>query len=120
MVKLRKATLKDCKFIYDLRFSEDVVEVSTTKTIPYYHQHRIWYKKHYKFISMIMLKDKRIGYAIQEDYVSIALHFKHRGKGIGKEVISMLDGKAVILSHNYSSLNAFVQSGWKIKGFYLN
>ena len=117
MIKLRDATKKDSMFIWILRNSPDVRAVSLNKGLIPYDQHKRWFAKHYKEYKII---GQNWGYVRQENKeISIALVESMRGQGIAPKVLQQMKGSAIVLLKNKKSLKAFIKSGFKIKGYYL-
>lgn len=117
-MKLRKAEKEDCRFVYEIRNSPEVREVCITTDNILYKEHKEYFNKH---MSEFRIIGDNIGYIKYEenDFIGIYIHKNNRGKGIGKEILKNLKGKSIVLMNNPASLHAFVKSGWKIRGFYL-
>lgn len=140
-MKIRKATIEDCKNIYEWRNHEINRQFSHNTDIIPYEWHVEWFtKKIDSPITDILIgsTDENIG-VIRFDYINInhalisiyLVPGKH-GKGLGKELlkdaIKWLKNKgdynikAEILPENIASLKIFAAMGFKydVDGWYFN
>jgi len=117
-ITLRNALKSDTRFIYNLRFSDDCIKVSTTSNKPTYNQHCIYFNEHIDEYKVIMVNGKMsIGYirTNKDNEISIALIKEYRNKGIGSLVLKKINGTATIKKDNLQSINAFEKAGFKLK-----
>lgn len=110
--------MKVCMFVYKIRNSKEVRDMCINKNPIKLSDHKKWFEKHKKKIKII---GNYYGYYFIDDngFISICIHKDYRGKGYALKTLKKLNGKAIILLHNEVSLNCFVNSGFRIKGFYL-
>ncbi|MES2528824.1 MAG: GNAT family N-acetyltransferase [Bdellovibrionota bacterium] len=138
--KLRRAEISDARFIYDLRFSPDVVAVSMTTDIPSYENHLRWFTDNFnspnRDFFIVTHDGKNIG-VIRYDwdthtsaFVSIFFSPECRGKGLGKIALSLGEEKlkssgkngvikAVVKDDNTQSLQMFLNAGYVRSGEHL-
>lgn len=123
--RLRKANMKDISFILSVRNDKTMRKNSINSKKIFYSEHEKFYNKHYNEYQIIEAdvedEEMSIGYIRNnEGMISISILPKYRNYGIGTDILSKLKkGRAIILLNNYASIKAFLKSGFKIKGFYL-
>lgn len=122
-MKIVKAdSQEDIDFIYNLRYSKSVQEVSISEKIPK-DDYIKKLENNYQDINVVFFEGKRAGYLLvtNEGYISLVFDEKFRGKGLGTKVLKEYKPKtkAIILNGNDISLRVFLKGGFKIKGFYL-
>lgn len=119
---LRKATMDDCDFIYNLRNEPYVRNASwNTKTIDY-SKHKEWFKNNYKYYYII--GDRKGFVRIKDDEVSIAVVKGEQNTGLGTAALDEIakmhpNLKAEVKLDNIQSLNFFINAGFKPTGFIL-
>lgn len=97
---IKKATLKDIKFLFNLYNASIVENYSKTKNIIKYKNHKIWFLKNlnskdYK-IYILYYNDCKIGYIrinifkLSSCYVSIYIKKRHRSKNLGSFYLNVL------------------------------
>jgi len=120
-IELRPATIKDFKFCYNLRNEDEVVKYCKRNRKLKREEYLGEFKEHLSEYKIIQDKDNLIGYLriSKENEISIAIVPEERNKGIGKTLLSKLKGTAIIMMDNKSSLYAFTNAGFKLRGFYL-
>jgi len=131
-LKFRKATSKDCKFIWSLRNDENIRYWSFNNNFISFKEHIIWYKKKLKdknSIIFILLKNKnKVGY-IRYDIkknnaeIDIAIRKEYHGKHIGSNGLK-LTGEYIknnykikkliarIKNENIASIKCFEKAGY--------
>ena len=135
VLTLKKAQSDDAKFVFDLRFSDDVMESSLGSSTPSFEEHLAWWKIKVDStnhpILIAFMDDKKAGY-LRFDIdgssaeVSIALVPAQRGKGIGKQMLHLGEEwlkvnskvshiRAKVLQHNESSIQMFKSQNFKEK-----
>lgn len=115
----RFAQPNDRLFIYALRNSEQIREVSNNPKPITWLEHCEWFNEHYKNTYIIFEGDKRIGvYHIIDGYISLYIAPEHQNKGYGRLVLESLKQplKASIKPDNYKSLTLFTKAGFKFDG----
>jgi len=116
-MKLRKATLKDSDWILKLSNSTRVYSINNKSISKKEHNH--WFKENYKDIKVIgnNLGTIRIQ---NKELISIAIKKEFRNKHIGTNILKNIKhGSCIILLGNNISIAAFVNAGFKVRGFYL-
>lgn len=112
------ADRNDWKFVYDLRFSQDHIRVSSDNYVPSEKMSRNWFISHYHQFRIILLDDVRAGY-VQKDgkAVHISILFGYRGRGIGTRILKEETGVTTVMSNNHYALETFQKAGWKVCGW---
>jgi len=90
MIQYKKATMDNAKFVYDLRFSDDVRMKCWTQEIPTYKEHCKYFKKH---LHEYWIIDSNIGFVRDNNKISIYLKKEFREKKIGTKYYRILQGK---------------------------
>lgn len=138
--QLRKATPADSRFIYDLRFSPDIIAVSLTPEVPTFEKHNEWLLKTLNSslhdIYVVTSNHNDIG-VLRYDWdmsnscnVSIFLSPDWRGKKLGGRILSegeriyKANGKSGIIKAkvkegNHQSSQMFLRSGFSWNGDHL-
>jgi len=116
-----KETRRDARFVYNIRYSKEVIAVSQSDNIPDFEDHFNWFKDNFQQYRFIIIDNKRVGFLRKDssNYLGISLKKCCRNKGIGKEVLKTSKGRAIILTSNPRSFHCFMRSGWKLEGFYV-
>ena len=133
-IKFYKGTIKDCKFIWELRNSENIRKWSFNREYIPYSKHKIWYKEKINnkdTIYYILLKDnKKIGYIRYdinqkgEAETNIAINENYQGQNIGSIllILTQIHFKknnrikkiiAKIKRENKASIRCFEKAGYK-------
>lgn len=131
-INLNTVSTKDAKFIYNLKFSEEVRRNSIDKKKIRYDSHLKWLKKKIKdrkslFYLVCDKNKKKIGY-IRLDFnlfyyrVTIAIIKKKTGQNFGHQTLKKVEKKlkpnsllfAEVLNSNYRSCKLFKKSGYKL------
>ena len=113
-----RADLRDAEFIWKLRNSPEVREVSINTAPIMLSNHENWFENHYT--EYWIINDYEGFLRLEKDgNVSIVLNKESRGKGLGQKVLAKQSGKAIILMNNPASLHCFIKAGFKLRGFYL-
>ncbi len=133
VLTIRKAQLQDARFVYDLRFSPEVIEASLTSNKPAYDEHLNWFElklnspKHLFFVAS--MDNKLIGF-LRYDLVgksaevSIAIQSEYRGKGLGNKLLNageewllknteIMTVVAKVKESNPSSIHMFSKSSFQ-------
>lgn len=121
MVKLRKSKLDDIEFIFNLRNKKYVRKNCLSNDLIKWSTHVNFYQKNMDQYNIIESKGLPIGFIRKDksNYISIAIIKTMHNKGIAKQILKNIQGNAIIKLNNEASLNAFLGSGYKLKGFYL-
>lgn len=132
MVKVRRATAKDVKRIWEIRNHPKVRRASGNSSIIPFSAHQEWFEKNYvinnrNYCYVLIDKERTVGYCRldwrEDGYfeVSIAIDGNHQGKGFGnlliKETLSLFCNYRIIAyvkSENSASLNLFIKNGFEI------
>jgi RimJ/RimL family protein N-acetyltransferase len=135
VLTLKKAQPDDAKFVYDLRFSTDVIQASLSSMTPTFEEHLNWWNKKVNTGNHHLLLafdgDNKIGY-LRYDItelnaeVSIALDPSLRGKGIGRQILQLGEEwlkentdvtriGAKVLQNNSKSLQMFKSQSFEEK-----
>lgn len=129
-ISLKKATLKDCKFLFELRNDPIVRNASIHQEQINFKSHLTWLKKQLKVpkntLYIIWLKKRRVGQIRIDAHqtISISLHKSIRGKKYGAYIIQLAMHKyrkkyrkrkfyAFIKVENKGSSQAFVSAGFR-------
>ena len=119
---LRKATMEDCKFIYNLRNQLYVRNASWDTEIIDYSEHENWFKNNFKYYYII--NDNKGFIRVKDGEVSIAILEEQQNKGLGtsalKEITNLYPNlKAEVKLDNLKSLYFFINAGFKPIGLIL-
>lgn len=118
MISLRPATMLDASFLLELK-NDSVMRKFAVVTRARIKQkdHLIWLSKHLGEIR-IATQNERIGMIriTKGNEVSINLHPKFRGKGLGSQVLKYCPKGvwAKIVDGNVASMRLFLQNGFQI------
>ena len=114
----RLATINDADFVYNLRNSPDVRNISWNTEYIHYTDHLKFFKEHYKEYRIIISQEQMVGFIrVNNGNISIVLDREHRNMGIGSMVLKYFIGRAEIKLGNPMSLYAFINAGFKITGW---
>jgi len=131
---LKSVDKKDWDFIYDLRTNEDYKN-------NFYTQQSFSKDEHYSYLSkqeqssnflhwMIVNDDQNVGYIrILDNDISIMIDKKYQNKGIGSQVLVLVEKEAKkhgihklvgrVMVHNESSRKIFEKNGYNIMMYWL-
>lgn len=131
-VKLQLAQLEDSKFLYDLRFSDDVAQQSLQSAKPSFNEHNDWFQQALsnsdRHIYIIFKASEKVG-MIRLDVdatkaniaeVSLAIHKDYRSQGIAANALSAIESlhpsittfRARVKPGNEASLRLFTSKDY--------
>ena len=123
---LRRATLKDCRFIFNLRNKDYVRKNLWDNSRLNYKKHRKWFKNNYKYYFIINEKQGciRVNRKNKRDDIYIAIFKKYQKKGLGVNVIKNILKRYKNLTvqvkiNNYPSRKMFLDCDFKEIGIIL-
>jgi len=119
---LRKATMDDCDFIFNLRNEPYVRNASWNTEKIDYQKHKGWFKNNYKYYHII--GDSKGFVRIKDNEVSIAVVKEEQNTGLGTAALNEIakihpNLKAEVKISNIQSLNFFINAGFKPVGYIL-
>jgi RimJ/RimL family protein N-acetyltransferase len=119
---LRKATMEDCDFIFNLRNEPYVRKASWNTEKIEYSKHKEWFKNNYKFYYII--GDRKGFVRIKDKEVSIAVVKEEQNTGLGTAALNEIAKiypylKAEVKLDNEQSINFFKNAGFKPVGYIL-
>ena len=120
-VILRKATIADTRFVFNVRNQDSVRSVSWNSAPIVWEKHKEWFSKNYSYYWII---EKNCGFVrLKDSEVSIALLDKYHNMGIGAKVLKDErwgnDVRAEVKLDNLQSLYCFLNAGFKPTGLIL-